>query len=463
MRTVLCKSIFACASAVAFCLAASTTEAATFPRAPSGHSISPEVGALVREAQQVAYDLDEAPCGWIRRNGTLERYRSIQARLKAAYNRETRPAMRDYIDGVGSWLYDSRENFFEDEFFLYCERAYYAQYGKTPVLPGYSYQDRAPPLLKIGGGFTGGALYLPEFSSALQLESGGNIIDSRFGAVSRKDDYLGFAIKGVLPNRNGGPYNAAIFGYSYGTATNNTVLGALSTGGANLNILSPQGPAGNLGGGVSVNGAGGFANVTDLRYADNYAEHLGYLGLRFNGYRLPATGTKLSPYVQLLFGYVDESSNYAGTSAAGTLDFQYVNKLEMWRYGTELGMNIRQPILDNGVSVGLYANAAARLIYNDAYATSTLNLTGVVNASETADASADKFDVGFVGGGGIYARSGNAVLSGGVFYETWQVPVLMYSNTAPVAIDFQSRESVTAKVSYTYRFAPAPQRGFLPN
>ena len=171
--------------------------------------------------------------------------------------------------------------------------------------------------------------------------------------------------------------------------------------------------------------------------------------MKFNTWKFNAIGASFSPYAKLIAGYDRESSNYSGTTAAGGLSFVYHNQLDTWRIGTEFGGRFELPI---GGKLGLYSDAAIRLIYNKASIDSSLNFSGLVNASEMGSANANKFDVGFVGGGGVYARTGKATLSAGVAVETWQVPTLLYSNTAPVSVDFDERLSISGKLSLRIAF-----------
>lgn len=455
MRNALSGFVLLFVVVAAWALTGLPADAAQFPQAPAGHSLSPELRALVKHARDVSDDLDYASCARVRRNGVLAEYRSVRQQLRQRYDGETRPAVRRYIDDVATWMYDARENFFDDEFFFYCGWAYYLNYGKTPVVEAYG-----TPFFVFDASVNAGRLSRPDFFSALALESAGVIVNPRFGSVTRNDDLLGFQVNGALTRPSGGFVNAYIMGYSYARASQTSVREPLSTGGNSLNIYSPQGPRGALGGGVNVNGAGGFADVSNLKYSDDYTEQLGYLGIRFNPWRSFTAGTTVTPYVKLLGGYVDETSTYSGTTANGGLDFRYDNSLKTWRWGAELGAHIRQPVTD---VFGLYGDVAVRPIYNDTSATSKVTFSGAVNASESQDVNGHEYDTGFVVGGGIYAQQGNAIFSAGAQYETWEIPVLMYSNTAPVRVDFDSRESVTAKVAFTYQFGPPtmnPERGF---
>jgi len=447
MRKVLLKGALLLAVAVTWVSAGLTTEAMAtkWPKKPQT-PISPELAAVIHQADGLAYDLDEAPCYWVRSHDELQEYREVQDKLKAQYAKAKIKDVRDYIDDVGTYLRESRDNFYDDELFGYCEWSYYWPYGKSPVSAIPSEYPTYKLQLRING--YAGQLKRPEFGSALQLENLGAIIAPRFGSVIRDDDYLAFGVNGAIPSRVGS-VDRVIFGYHYGTATNHSFLGALSTGGADLNILSPQGPNGGLGGGVNVNGVGGFADVTNLRYADDYSEHLGYLGLKFNPWSFSATGLSITPFAKVIGGYDRESSNYSGTSANGGLDFAYSNHVDTWRAGGELGAYARQPLSDK---FGLYGAGAVRFIYNYGSADSTLSVSGAANATESATASVNKSDVGFVGGGGVYARSGKATFSAGAEYETWEVPNLLYSQTAPFTLEYKPRDSITFRFGARIEF-----------
>jgi hypothetical protein len=444
MRRVLGQLLLV---AVAWAFTGLAAEAAAhFPHAPKGAHISPKLASLIHYAHTLAHRLDYAPCYWVRETYTLESYHSVQRELKEALDNEKREDVRKYIDHVGDWLWESRENFYDDEFFFGCEWSYYREYGKTPVLPSTLYYIPNHYYQLTVNGYAG-QLNRPDFSSALQLERVGQIVDNRFGFVKRKDDYQAFDINGEVSARWFWA-NKVIFGYHYGTATNQSSMGTLSAGNADLLLLSPQGPGGDLGGGVRVLNALG-ADVTNSHYADDYSEQLGYVGLKYNAWHYGVTGLTITPFTKLIVGYDRESSNYAGTTNNGGLDFEYINRIKTWRVGVELGAEFKQPLGDN---YGLFANGAVRFIKNYGSADSTLRLNGAVNATESANASVDKFDTGYVVSGGFYAETGNSIISISAAAETWQIPGLLYSPTAPFTLDYGSRDTFSAMVSYTYKF-----------
>jgi hypothetical protein len=288
------------------------------------------------------------------------------------------------------------------------------------------------------------------------LESGGVINNRNFGEVNRTDDFQGFGVSGAA-DIGFGDLRQLIFGYSYGHTSSAANSAAVSTGGDDLNILSPQGPGGGLGGGLNIGGGGGgFADVTNLRYTDSYAEHLVFFGVSFAPWRLPNTGARVRPYVNALLGYVRETSDYSGTTAGGGEDFGYSNKLETTRYGAAFGAKLEQPIYG---AFGLYFDGELRVIENHTSVRSTLTVSGGINATETANASADKLDAGGIFGAGIYYITGNVTVRAGASYETWQVPTLKFSETGPVSIDYGTRESIAATLTATVRFPPQCRSG----
>lgn len=306
--------------------------------------------------------------------------------------------------------------------------------------------DCPPTGISVSGSGSVGEIHRPDFGTALQTESGGVINNRDFGAVERKDSYQGFGLKGSIGLATSG-FGSVIFGYSYGKTSTDSFSDTVSTGGDDLNILSPQGPAGGLGGGVNVGGA--FSDIANLRYTDSYDEQLGYIGVSFAPWRLPGAGTRVTPYVKGLFGYVHETSDYSGTTAGGILDFLYTNELKTTRWGAAVGANVMQPLSG---PLGLYLDGELRFIENDTSASSTLNLSGVLDATEPADASARKFDVGGMVGGGLYYKAGNVTVKAGASYETWQVPIVTFSETGPLRVDYGARESITATLQARVKF-----------
>jgi hypothetical protein len=323
------------------------------------------------------------------------------------------------------------------------ERAIESEDKRVSALP------ICPPSIHIIGVNAGyGQINRPDFGTALQLESGGVINNRNFGSVDRTDDYQGFGVNGAA-NIEFGTLRHFIFGYNYGHTSSAANSAALSTGGNGLNILSPQGPAGALGGGVTVPGVGGFADVTGLHYDDSYDEHLFYIGFAMEHWHLPQTGARVTPSIKALFGYVNETSDYSGTTAAGTLDFGYSSKLETTRYGLAAGLDVEQPLSG---AFGLYLNGELRAIENHTSADSTLTLSGALNTAEGAHVSANKLDLGGRFGGGFYYQTGNVMVRAGASYETWRVPALKFSESGPVSIDYGTRESITATLTARFTF-----------
>jgi hypothetical protein len=313
-----------------------------------------------------------------------------------------------------------------------------ARIGAIPDCPSSAFD------LGVNGGF--GQIQRPDFDTMLQLENGGVIVNRKFAAVERTDDYQGFGLSGSTGIDFGG-FRKFIFGYTYGHASSDSRSDTVPAGGNDLLILSPQGPGGGLGGGVNVNGL--FSDVTGLHFDDSYDEHLLYVGASFAPWRLPGTGASVTSYAKLLFGYVRETSDYSGTTAAGLLDFGYSSELETTRWGAAFGARLEQPISG---PLGFYVDGELRFIENHTSASSTLNLSGGVNATEGAHASADKLDVGGIFGAGIYYITGNVTVRAGASYETWQTPMLKFSTTGPVDIDYGTRESIAATLTATVRF-----------
>jgi hypothetical protein len=465
MRKVLLKRALLLAVTAMWVFAALTSEASAtkWPAEPKTR-IPSDVKKAVQEARELADAFDShdysRTCAWLRKHRAVARSEEVLAKLRrqskaaadaaATYSGADQSGLRDYLHDVTDYLEESQVGFLWDEFFFRCPWSYYVEYGKTPVPINVSEFPESNFELSVSGEL--GQLHLPVFKSALQLERLSAVVDPQFGHVDRNDNYQAFKVDASIPFRVSGFTDRVIFGYRYGTASNNSFWGSMPTGGADLNILSPQGPNGSLNGGVNVNGAGGFADVTSLNYTSDYSEQLGYLGLSYKPWRFGNTEFSIKPYTKVFVGYDRESSNYSGTTANGGLDFAYINHIHTSRWGGEIGAHADQPI---GRGFGLYADGAVRFVYNYGSADSTLGFAGAVNATESATANVNKYDTGFVAGGGVYARSGNAEFSAGAAYETWEVPTLLYSQTAPFTLDYQSRNSFGVSVGFKYRFGPA--------
>jgi hypothetical protein len=203
---------------------------------------------------------------------------------------------------------------------------------------------------------------------------------------------------------------------------------------------------------VAVTGdqpAVGFADIANLRYSYDYSEQLGYLGVQFNSLKFGQLGTEITPFTKLFIGFDHETSSYGGTTAAGTLDFNYNNKIDTWRYGAEFGAHIKQPLSG---WYGLYFDAAARLIEDVASADSTVTFSGAVNAAEGKSVTVNKLNAVVVVGGGIYAQAGHATFRAGAAFESWAIPNLEYSNTAPVTLDYKARDSISGTLTFKYSF-----------
>ncbi|MGA7972596.1 MAG: hypothetical protein WCA36_07310 [Pseudolabrys sp.] len=307
----------------------------------------------------------------------------------------------------------------------------------------------------------------PTFKSPLRLEFGGAFLPVDFGGVERHDNFQAVEVKGRLPLSYTPRFfgtafanpDAVTFSYRYGAAFNHTSVSSLSTGGNDLAIVSPAGPGGGLGDGVAVNDAGiGFANITNLRYSDSYSEQFFFIGLDFEPWRLSGGG-EVAPYTKAFGGYDRESSTYSGTTASGGLDFSYHNQIDTSRYGFELGAKFDQPLsvisFGHGTSIGVRFSGGVRLVGNHASADSTVAFGGLVNASESGFAGANRFDVGGIVNGSFYLQTaGGATFEAGASYETWKVPTLQYSTDGPMSIDWEARDSVTVYGRFIWTFPP---------
>jgi hypothetical protein len=411
--------------------------------AGGGVNVMPQIGGSSKPAPTTALTPQQQRAVDLEKEGSRI-LADLQAIRGPCITEAQRRGLSPYVTSPSSWKYS-------------------AFYGNTrvPHVPGIrqiadamdaemarieKLPDCPPSGTSISASGSAGQMRRPDFGTALQTETGGVIDNRNFGAVDRTDSFQGFGLKGSTAI-DASPFLRMIYGGSYGHASSDAHSSALSTGGNDLNILSPQGPGGGLGGGAQV--LAPFSDVTGLRFSDSYDESLFYLGVQLTPWQVPQTGGRVTPYFKALFGYVRETSDYSGTTAAGALHFGYSNELETTRFGVAGGFNAMQPLSG---PFGLYADGELRVMENHTSADSTLTLSGAVTASEGAHASANKLDVGGVFGAGIYYITGNVTVRAGASYEIWQVPILKFSENGPVSIDYGARESITATLKATVRF-----------
>ena len=330
-----------------------------------------------------------------------------------------------------------------------------------------------------------GEARLPEFRAPLQLEYGGMVVVPSYGSIERHDTSAGIDVKGSirlpgwetgwgngLPRRSGGGYyihslygagfyyipgvQRLDFGYRHQDTSGNTSVGSLSTGGKNLNVISSAGPDGKLHGGVTVNDFGiGFANVTDLQSSYNLSQDIGYLGVTFKLLKIGQTGTEITPRMKMIVGHQRESTVYSGKSAAGTLDFQYLNEMKMTSLGAGVGVHVKQPIDLRALPMcrlSFYVDGEMDVTNDDASLDSTFNLGGLLNTTEMGSASSTKVHLGGMVDGGVEIDTGKAKINVGASVQWQQQPVATYSQSAPVGIDWEQSEVYRGMIGLTVPF-----------
>ena len=312
---------------------------------------------------------------------------------------------------------------------------------------------------------------LPDFSSALQLEYSGVVINPSFGSIERHDTSAGVDVKGSIRWAAGGTnkparYGAGFyyvpgferldFGYHHKGTSGSTSVGSLSTGGNNFNMLSPAGPDGALHGGVTVNDYGiGFANVTGLNSSYDHSLNSGYVGATFSSLKFRRTGTEITPRFKLIFGHQSDSLIYSGMSAAGGLSFKYDNKIDTTSFGGAFGAMVRQRIADcpGGMCwLDAYFDGETNVTEDHASLDGGLTLSGLLNTSETGSASSTEAHVGGTVGGGIEVNAGKAKLRVGGSVEWRQQPAAKYSQSGPVYVDWETSEVISGTARLTVSF-----------
>lgn len=301
----------------------------------------------------------------------------------------------------------------------------------------------------ISGEFEYGRLKRDTFN-ALRLQSGGGatILQDNFASHSRSSDFRSFAVEGYGDLNKEAPFYGTnlyvIGGARHATSSSSSYDMNVLSDGADLGILSPYGPTGGLGGGVNVNAPN--ADLNFVRYHDNYSETLVSAGLMTMIEHGNFTFTKGA---SLFYGRTTEELNYSGRTNSNTLDFGYNVNTDTNRIGLQLSMEAETMVAPqlNG-----YAGLDLRFVRNHSNSDAILNLSGALNATESASTSANKLDVGAVLEGGLRYKQGRNSLDFGGRFETWQVAVPRITGEQPLYIDYESRNSLSGYFKFVRTF-----------
>lgn len=309
--------------------------------------------------------------------------------------------------------------------------------------------EEEKPNYSIGIEFEYGNLKRNSFN-ALRLQTGGGatILMDTFASANRSDSFTSFAIDGYGDLGRKAPiYNTnlyAISSFRYAQSSVSSYQTNVSTGGYDLGILSPHGPTGGLGGGVNVNSPASDLNF--VSYHDDYSELLALAGVMT---MIEHNGISFTKGASLFYGRTSETLSYDGRTNNNTLDFEYDAKTTSNRFGIQLSTEAEHGFSDY---VTGYAGLDLRFVHNSGSSDARLALSGALNATESAHASSNKFDVGAVVQGGVRVHRKNVNLDFGGRFETWKIPVARITGEQPLYIDYESRNSFSVFAKFNLKF-----------
>jgi len=227
-------------------------------------------------------------------------------------------------------------------------------------------------------------------------------------------------------------------------------------------ILSPEGPAGGLGGGIRVPGA--FAGFADVQNANSTFAYDSYqFGARIFGpshiHFVPyGQGAKsLTPFVGLTIGNSDSETAVWGQTAifggVPGLDFRSDAKIIDDFYGLSIGTKWRAPIGENGnFTFAISGEVEGTVAQHNLDGHAQLITTGAVAASERRNFDESEFD--FTGRAvlefeAIGPRMEFAV---GIGIETFTTPYVNYSPNGPASVSIENEEIFVGQLRTTFKF-----------
>lgn len=233
-----------------------------------------------------------------------------------------------------------------------------------------------------------------------------------------------------------------------------------STNATNSLLLDPQGTNGGFGntGYIAFNNSQYFADHQNVWASSSYEEQLYAFGIE--KVCLSEEQLLIESMLAFILGNTKEESVIAGQTGiiggmGGTpsVDYRYENELDTTRFGLQLGVSVKYDLGEiGGRSVGLYADGQARYIYNDAEATSSARVRGLVNYDSVNNNIEGQWsDFGLVGGAGVEVElCEDATFTAGVQVESWSIGDL----GTPVGESFVVREDdrITMSAGFGVRF-----------
>ncbi len=282
--------------------------------------------------------------------------------------------------------------------------------------------------------------------------------DTRFTG----DDTLRTRQSGNNPSRSYGQNGLEIvFSGFEADATSHFPL--IESMGDDFVILSPEGPAGGLGGGIRIPGFAvpGFA---DVQNAISTSEFMDYrIGARLFGethVNLVSTGegvTSFTPFIGVVGGSSESETSIWGQTAifggAPGLDFSSGSQIDDDYYGASIGGNWRMPLsVENGVTIALSAELEALLTVHNLEGSAHLTTTGSVNAFEMRHFDQTESNVSGSAYIELEAIGPQFEFSAGVGIDTKALAEIYLSPLGPASVGVNNEDVFVGRIRTTFKF-----------
>lgn len=272
-----------------------------------------------------------------------------------------------------------------------------------------------PPAINVtAGGFTG--QLDRRATGMLGIEFGGVISANNLVFLDNDTDVNGYFLNGSvdttnLDNQLWGDWFQIDPGTSFSTgfravrveSNTDEQIGLLPTGADTGLIFSPLGPAGGLGGGLSIPGR----DFENLFYTNDYEFHQYSLEKKVTFNSGPV---EFSPSVLFGYGGTEITERFSGQVTGINQNFAYHNMIDVDTFSVGAGLNVEFLLTRiGGVDVEYYGGVLFETQFHDQSGSSTLTLDGNVNAQETQNLGGSETTTSFEANAGLSFEFNNGL------------------------------------------------------
>lgn len=241
------------------------------------------------------------------------------------------------------------------------------------------------------------------------------------------------------------------FGFSFGDSDEDGFFAAIPVGpGNNLTIFSPQGLFGGLGGGLNA----GPRDAENVRYSNEYEAGEYRFGLRGTVIDGPYWTVRAGPIFS--YGHQDVMERINGGVAGINQTFMYYNVAETMTYSVGGRVDIEKDLgTFLGTPVEYYGGFSFERQFHDNDGHSTLDLSGIVNASERQELGGSEQTNRFQAYAGISLDlTKNLDLQLGGRYRRYSTPEVEILPQQVAEINLSHADELTGYVRLVLGFGP---------